>query len=341
MQRPWLGSASHRSPKQSGFTLVELLVVIAIIGILVALLLPAVQAAREAARRAQCVNQVKQIVLAAHNFHDTFGHLPPATSRLDESKKNLRPEWSYLVRLLPFLEESAKYDQLDRTQNVWSTVNRPIVESIKLTAVHCPSREPNQPLNFGDPGSEGNATTIESDAVSHYMGVLGANTQFSSLFPDYCSSPASSPNPYTMELQSWGGCGTTSGRMANNGAIVRLKEVSMSKVVDGTSKTFMVGETGFGDPVEQTGRPWFVGAIKTSNDTVADGWYYNAKNVAYAINAGARPGPLRNDMGFGSQHPGGCHFGLVDGSVRFFNENIELATLFAFASRSAGETIQE
>ena len=68
---------------------------------------------------------------------------------------------------------------------------------------------------------------------------------------------------------------------------------------------------------------------------------YTAKNCTYAINSGARPGPPRNDIGFGSEHPGGSHFGLADGSVQFFNENIELRILFAYASRAVGEVVDE
>ena len=105
-----------RSGRPTGFTLVELLVVIAIIGILVALLLPAVQAAREAARRTQCLSNIKNIGLALHNFHDTFGSFPPAMEYQDasirangiEGNSEFGPNW--MIRILPFMEESALFD---------------------------------------------------------------------------------------------------------------------------------------------------------------------------------------------------------------------------------------
>src|SRR5687767_11397018 len=102
---------------QSGFTLVELLVVIAIIGILVALLLPAVQAAREAARRSQCQNHLKQLALACHNYESTYNELPPASAKLDPKLDTIRPDWGYLVFILPFIERQTHFDQFDKNQD--------------------------------------------------------------------------------------------------------------------------------------------------------------------------------------------------------------------------------
>jgi len=99
------------APK-SGFTLVELLVVIAIIGILVALLLPAVQAAREAARRTQCQNRVKQLSLACLNYHDTTKHFPSATDILPQGSASPTAYWSYIVQILPFMEETSLHDRI-------------------------------------------------------------------------------------------------------------------------------------------------------------------------------------------------------------------------------------
>src|SRR5438874_1669093 len=100
---------AHRG---SGFTLVELLVVIAIIGVLVALLLPAVQAAREAARRTQCSNNLKQLGLAMHNYHDVAGRLPCNINRVGGAT-NDRNQASQLVNLLPYIEQKSLYDQIN------------------------------------------------------------------------------------------------------------------------------------------------------------------------------------------------------------------------------------
>src|SRR5439155_5143354 len=117
--------------RRSGFTLVELLVVIAIIGVLVALLLPAVQAAREAARRSQCSNNLKQLSLALHNYEGTHNTLPPAG--IDSN------QMSWTVLLLPFFEQQALYDQFNFNKGSWQAFNRTtLVQGIRLKAIICP-----------------------------------------------------------------------------------------------------------------------------------------------------------------------------------------------------------
>ncbi|MEX1039411.1 MAG: DUF1559 domain-containing protein [Pirellulaceae bacterium] len=155
-----------RNVSQSrGFTLVELLVVIAIIGVLVALLLPAVQQAREAARRMQCTNQLKQIALAIHNQHDTYGKFPAGY--------NPDTGWAWGTMLLPQLEQGAIYDQLapeDRIMDMEDAVIRGLVQT-RLAAYICPS----------DSAEELNAQTAPYGAdrklaTANYLGIMGSQT---------------------------------------------------------------------------------------------------------------------------------------------------------------------
>src|SRR5690606_37400263 len=133
------------------FTLVELLVVIAIIGVLVALLLPAVQSAREAARRTQCQNQRKQICLAAHNYLSTNKEFPPAAALLDESNVALRHDWGYLSFLLPYAERSDIHDRIVTTAQWYEEPNRTAVMT-PVEEFKCPTRTPVEHLIAADPG---------------------------------------------------------------------------------------------------------------------------------------------------------------------------------------------
>ncbi len=333
---------------ERGFTLVELLVVIAIIGVLVALLLPAVQSAREAARRSQCQNRLKQIGLASHNYVSTHQEFPPASARLDESNIALRPGWGYLAFLLPYAERSDIHDQIVSRVQWYDEPNRTAV----MTAVEefkCPTRTPVEHIIAADPGgtSGGFGNHEESPVRTHYYGVLGANPQLVHPNPlDFCKDRTS---PYTMELAPTSGraaapCYAVAvGGVGDNGLVVRrhtegrkerLGAVRVGRVTDGMSNTFLVGESAFGDPADGT-RPWIVGSVGE--------YMYSSKNVAYALNSGGRglgqANAARNNMGFGSEHPGGCHFAMGDGSVQFFSENTELLVLFALASRQAEDLV--
>lgn len=326
--------------KRCGFTLVELLVVIAIIGILVSLLLPAVQAAREAARRTMCQNQLRQIALSCQNYADARKSLPLASWKPDAAPTATRPDWGYLVHLLPYMEQSSLADSIDTKANWFDPVNNLLRTSV-MPEFKCPSYQPNQPVILTNPPTGSSDTTNvyeDSYLAAHYLGVLGANVDLSTL-GSYCDDTS---NPYEMEATSSSSSSrrttvtctdTGGGKIANNGIIVRRKTVTFAKIVDGSSNTFLLGESAFGLPEDQGTRPWWVGASGNS--------FYTSKNLTYAINSGDRPGPYRNDMGFGSEHPGGCHFSMADGSVHYVNENTELTVLFALASRAEGEVSSE
>jgi prepilin-type N-terminal cleavage/methylation domain-containing protein len=333
------------------FTLVELLVVIAIIGILVALLLPAVQAAREAARRAQCQNNLRQIGIGCLNFESSQNRLPPASARLNLDDVNLRPDWGYLAHILSFMEQQALFDQINPNIQ-WYDPDQRIAVTTPVVEFKCPTRQPLEYIIATDPGgTSGGFGNIDGSPLrTHYYGVLGANPQVVHPNPpDFCSNRASL---YTMELEKSSSSRTNpacyaldKGRIGTNGLIIRrhvmqsLEEqppVRVAKATDGLTKTFMVGESAFGDPEDGT-RPWIIGVVGE--------FAYSAKNVAYAINSGGRgPGqanPPRNNVGFGSEHAGGCHFVMGDAAVHFMSENIDLLVMFGLASRQAADHVAD
>ncbi len=166
------------SKNPRGFTLVELLVVIAIIGVLVALLLPAVQAAREAARRSQCVNNIKQLGLAAHNVHDTYNVFPPAsaTGGAHNSRVARRGPYnnlagSFLFHILPYIEQTSLYDgAVAAGGNMDSTVNSKRVNAYIIEAYRCPSeRSPASSTGMGHPSGPDGTHAISNYGVNYMV----------------------------------------------------------------------------------------------------------------------------------------------------------------------------
>jgi prepilin-type N-terminal cleavage/methylation domain-containing protein len=283
------------SESRRGFTLVELLVVIAIIGILVALLLPAIQAAREAARRTQCVNKMKQITIAFHNYHDIHNAFAPGSF-------SEKPSWH--VHILPFIEQEALYDKI-RTHENWNSGHNKGFFMTLVADYHCPSGTQNQVTGYG--AEDGNYTT-------HYYGVMGPTGK----------------NPETGNDYSEGSKDKHGG-MSRNGFCQIHSTVSFRDVTDGTSNTFAIGELSWGS---QHGKPsrfrtWFRAGKK-------DDWSAPCKNVARQINEHYVSN--FNDMSYGSHHPGGCHFSMVDASVRFVIEDVTYGLLLATASRNGAES---
>ena len=220
---------STRRSFEKGFTLVELLVVIAIIGVLVALLLPAVQAAREAARRTQCQNNFKQVALALHNYHDANEIFPPAAS-LDENtarqpQRARVHQANWIVRLLPHLEQGSLYDLFDLTVPISGpesdSPRNYQARGTSIPALMCPSDPFNQQSLFrGRSSAEGGnwaRGNIGANGALGFMSVGGTN-------------PAGRDDQIFWEDER------TRGLMGVNTAI------SMRAVTDGTSQTIMIGE---------------------------------------------------------------------------------------------------
>jgi prepilin-type N-terminal cleavage/methylation domain-containing protein len=315
---------------RSAFTLVELLVVIAIIGVLVALLLPAVQAAREAANRMSCSNNLKQIGIGVHNYHDTNRSLPEAGSRPSTPTSLAPPNFSWRVAILPFMEENALYDQANLSLP-WNSavVNASGVANSTLGVIDpglylCPSSGRTNSIS-ASPGETGviNGATKTAFAA-HYYGILGP------VGVNPMTNPASNypinPNP------------SGHGGFATSGVICRAidAENNIASILDGTSNTFLVGESSFGTSktnVKNTSqRAWTRGC--------ADNACASSKNLRSAINVEVYTSANFNMVSMGSEHPGVALFLMGDGSVRSVSETVDMVTYLAAGSRDQGESYQ-
>jgi prepilin-type N-terminal cleavage/methylation domain-containing protein len=321
---------NNRRPATHGFTLVELLVVIAIIGVLVALLLPAIQAAREAARRTDCLNRLRQLGQAAHNYHSARGRLPSHGDRLTGLSSQ--------ARLLPYMEG----------QNLLNLVNQEVhwrlqsvtTKNTPLPFLKCPSQEP---MQYTDVAASG--TFTDSLLRCHYMANMGAK-------PVPCDNPFS-PLGYPENTWTMINCianPDTDGGIATNGAMFFESKVSIKDMLDGSSNTILYGELSWDAGLDMT---WLC-----ANDQVDPAnpfsttwriWSYNAKNVAQPINSAPyiptwadRPSAFAlHDVSFGSKHVGGCHILMADASGNFLQENVDLkGVLKPMASRDSEENYQ-
>jgi prepilin-type N-terminal cleavage/methylation domain-containing protein len=324
-----------RPKTKAAFTLVELLVVIAIIGILIALLLPAVQAAREAARRTQCLNNLKQLGTAAHNFLSAKKYFPSSS----QGKRPVDPAMSTgqngsgLYQMLPYLEEQALYDQFPlgsvpsgTLTAIGSNFNRAgWIQPLKMS--RCPSSTDEVPFTATyaiDPGS----ALVYNDPPGlgpHYLGIMGAIDAANSAYTSVADGSSKS------------------GLIATNGMMYPESDIRAAKVSDGLSKTLLMGESSHEFVISiAIARVWAVGSVPTTSSipTTYKNMHqiaqYGARNVTYPINSTAFS--KRNDASFGSNHAGGTHFLFGDASCRFVSENVEFKVYQAAASRQAGDS---
>lgn len=303
------GQRSSAASPSRGFTLVELLVVIAIIGILVALLLPAVQAAREAARRTSCLNKEKNIALAIHNFADANRRFPPAVTG----------EFSYLLVVLPYMEDEAAKNLVDQSHS-WDDNENDVASKTPITFLRCPSQFAEEWTNMDSHAVTGYKM---NSSATHYVAIAGAKSG---------CSPADSGR-YAIS------CGGSNGGKASSGIMYQDSTTKFREVTDGTSKTFLIGENSW-DHLSQ--RAWIVGRAGSAFYSCRNLLHpLNSFSLPHKKDTSGTAICLINDVSFGSKHPGGCHFAFGDGSARFVAENADMTVLWAFATRAMGETAND
>jgi prepilin-type N-terminal cleavage/methylation domain-containing protein len=319
------------------FTLVELLVVIAIIGILVALLLPAVQAAREAARRSQCGNNLKQIGLAVHNYHDVYKSLPPGGWDCPNHPQTPCNGWNqnpgpwmttWSICILPFMEQQPLYDKYDAKRHNMDSVNLPVLQTFIETYL-CPSDLNTQRLEEPESGPANDLNVLLAPgsyaAQSGLVDVRGG--------PHWDEDSDRNQNlrgPMHAVVQR------SSGR---NHGVERLADV-----VDGTSNTLLVGEY-HTKTVNRRRRFWGYAYSGYNQSGIHLGSPTDFGIPDYDLCDNAPPagaGAHNNDCkrAFASFHPGGVQFALCDASVRFVPKTIDFNILAGSATIQRGESVQ-
>jgi len=282
--------------KSRGFTLIELLVVIAIVGILVALLLPAVQAARAAARRMSNQNNLKQIGLALHNYHGMHNTFPSGWIGVNSAGQ---PDveggsgFGWAAMILPMMEQSPLYEQLDFNTPIDSPTNA-VARSRYLPVFRSPSDVGPDDWEIS---AENGSGVLARLPTSNYIGCFG-----------------------TTEIDD---CeGLPPGRTCDgNGVFFHNSRVRFADILDGTSNTLMVGER-----KTDANRGWYstwIGAVPEGEETFA-------RVLGAADHVPNSPENHFDD--FSSYDPGGVHFLLGDGRVQFLNENIDLGVYHGVVS---------
>jgi prepilin-type N-terminal cleavage/methylation domain-containing protein/prepilin-type processing-associated H-X9-DG protein len=307
----------ERNLRAPGFTLIEVLVVIAVIALLVGLLLPAVQGAREAARRLQCANNLKQVGLALHGYHGAIGAFPPGyVSAVPPGVVNypeLGAGWGWGAMILAQLEQRPLFDSINFGLPIAGAASATARQSVVATYL-CPSSTPDGPVRVT--GDEDQRVVLVADlAASQYIGSAGQG-----------------------EVEDVPG--------SNNGILFRNSRIRFRDVTDGLGQTLLVGERS-----RNLADATWVGAIPSGHVCTNPNWPVRdcaTSNVMVMANTGPWPDepwvnvPNHKDSkadDYWSLHPGGCNFLLGDGAVRFIKESVNPTVFSALASRAGGEVV--
>jgi len=363
-----VSSMGLRRWSSRGFTLVELLVVIAIIGILVALLLPAIQAAREAARRAQCVNNIKQLGIASHNYLSAKKDVLPGGLFQEFRTPGGYQGQSFFIYLMPYMENQAIYDRWDfgttPTSRGNNCVNPDSPSASLIPSLLCPSDNPTEKVTkvAASGGSSGNGANFTGYySVTSYAGNHGSKNYYPT------QSPTGSDSTDNGMFYVIAAPGSTAGVCyppfppSAKPCVRHDKGVALKTVTDGTSKTLFFGERYNQDSI-------FDGLQSPDrNDLFIHqfalwGWMGDFKGTAH-VTRSAGDSPITGFRGvinrqcpascasggnyqceddrlqtWGSGHPGGANFVMVDSSTRFITDSINSEVLIAISTRNSAST---
>jgi prepilin-type N-terminal cleavage/methylation domain-containing protein/prepilin-type processing-associated H-X9-DG protein len=293
----------------NGFTLVELLVVIAIIGILIGLLLPAVQSAREAGSRTQCANEIRQIGLALQNYHDAKGSFPSGyTSKFDSAGNDTGTGWGWAASILPYMEMQYPFSAIQFNQNIEAGANS-TVRLVPIKSYICPSDQSQPKWTASTADSSGNAASPICDVASaSYIGVFGT------------SEPG----------------------VEGEGIFYRNSKIRIADITDGTSHTTMVGERSF----HWCPSTW-VGAVTKASMILPPGspaggaeWASAGFVLGHTSEGNGGPGSPGTEVnGFASQHLGGANFAFGDAHVAFLPTTMDHQIYMALSTRAGSENI--
>ncbi len=334
--RKLIHPVSRVKMKRHAFTLVELLVVIAVIGILIGMLLPAVQNVREAARRTDCMNRLRQIGLATTMFHDSHNAFPPA--RLYPKKFPVRPydkgldQPSWLVRILPYIEQTNFYEEWNLSRSYSNHPDEVISQPMELFI--CPSRRSLKSAVAPDSTSSVYVSLPCGCGGWIQIQVAGGATG------DYAGNHGDlSPGSTGAETDYYyGGNGTgviisSQAKERADGTLDWIDRINYASITDGSSNTFLAGELHV--------------TPENLNTMPYNGPIYNGEDLAAFTRVGG-PGvpllssgedPLSAVLGFGSWHPSVCNFVNADGSTSSIRNHIDTVTLGQMCNRSDGEVI--